>query len=154
MTRPKPKRAIALLLIALLGTAEADPFADARSEFMAAYQRVGAADPAPAAEDSAALQAYPLYPYLQASRLLLRLEDPAAAGSIEGFLASHGDAPVARSLRRSWLMSLAQRRRGSPTLRPTARTWTPRPPRAATPSPPGWRSGGSRDSPRRSPRST
>jgi len=116
MNRPKPNRAIALLLLAILGTAQADPFADARSEFMAAYQRVGVPTSAPAAEDSAALRAYPLYPYLQASRLQLRLDDPAAAGSIEAFLATHGNAPVARSLRRSWLMSLAQRKAWEPYL--------------------------------------
>ena len=97
-----------LLLVATLGTAAADPMAAARSEFMVAYQRVGT-HAAEAAEDSDRLRGYPLYPYLQAARLLPRLEDPAAAAEIEAFLATHGSAPVARSLRRAWLMSLARR---------------------------------------------
>ena len=116
MTRYQSLLATALVLVAVLGTAQADPFADARGEFMAAYQRVGAPATAPAVEDSAALRAYPLYPYLQASRLQLRLDDPQAASSIEGFLSTHGSAPVARSLRRSWLMSLARRKAWEPYL--------------------------------------
>jgi len=66
-----------LLLTATLGSAEADPMAAARSEFMAAYQRAGA-QAAEDADDGDRLRGYPLYPYLQAARLLPRLEDPAA----------------------------------------------------------------------------
>ena len=105
----------ALLLATTLGSAEADPTAAARSEFMAAYERVGTPAPA-AAEDSERLRGYVLYPYLQAARLLTRLEDPAAAAEIEAFLATHGSAPVARSLRRGWLMSLARREAWEPYL--------------------------------------
>jgi soluble lytic murein transglycosylase len=108
----------ALLLAATLGTAEADPMSAARSEFMAAYQQVGrtAAGPDTPADDSDRLRDYPLYPYLQAARLLARLDDPAAAADIEGFLATHGAAPVARPLRRGWLMSLARREAWEPYL--------------------------------------
>jgi soluble lytic murein transglycosylase len=116
MTRHLPARAAALLLLAVLGTAEADPLAAARNEFLAAYRSVGATAPDVTPADSAALQAYPLYPYLQASRLQWRLEDPAAAAAIEAFLATHGNAPVARALRRSWLMSLARRKAWEPYL--------------------------------------
>ena len=78
-------------------------------EFQAAYAAAGAGTAGAAvAPDSDALRAYPLYPYLQAARLRQRIADPAAAGEIEAFLKQHGDAPYARSLRRSWLMSLAE----------------------------------------------
>jgi len=116
MTRLQTVLAFLLVLAAALGPARADPLAAARSEFMAAYQRVGVPAPEVIPADSAALQAYPLYPYLQASRLQLRLDDPAAAAGIEAFLATHGNAPVARSLRRSWLMSLARRKAWEPYL--------------------------------------
>ena len=100
-----------------MGATPADPYAAARAEFRAAYASAGA----PPAEgvvpsDSETLRSYPLYPYLQAARLQRRLEDPAAAPAIEAFLAEHGNAPVARSLRRSWLMTLAQRKAWEPYL--------------------------------------
>ena len=114
MPRSDRSWAGALLLFAVLGTAQADPLAAARREFMDAYGRAGT--PAATAEDSGALRAYPLYPYLQASRLQGRLEDPEAAAGIEAFLQSQGNAPAARSLRRSWLMTLAQRRAWEPYL--------------------------------------
>ena len=109
-----PRRPLLPLLALLLGiaaTATADPLAAPRREFQAAYAAVTASPRDGQVEaDSEALRAYPLYPYLQAARLIRRLEDPAATGAIEAFLEEHGSAPVARSLRRSWLMSLAQRR--------------------------------------------
>ena len=100
-----------LLSASALGATPADPYAAARAEFRAAYAAAGT----PPAEgivptDSETLRSYPLYPYLQAARLQRRLEDPAAAPAIDAFLAEHGNAPVARSLRRSWLMTLAQRK--------------------------------------------
>ncbi len=116
MTRNHPARTAALLLLAVLGTAQADPLAPARNEFMAAYERVGKSTTEPAADDSDQLRGYPLYPYLQAARLLTRLEDPVAATDIEAFLATHGGAAVARPLRRAWLMSLARREAWEPYL--------------------------------------
>ena len=113
-----PLATLALVVIAsTVRIAGADALDDTRRAFQAAY----AATSAPptdiaAAPDSEALRNYPLYPYLQAARLQRRLEDPAAAGTIEAFLRDHGDAPVARSLRRSWLMSLAQRKAWEPFL--------------------------------------
>jgi soluble lytic murein transglycosylase len=103
--------AVPLLALSFAGAAKAvaDPYADARREFVAAYAEAGRKPPG-TTEDSRALRDYPLYPYLQAARLQSRLGDPAAAGEITAFLKQHGDAPVARSLRRSWLMSLAERK--------------------------------------------
>jgi soluble lytic murein transglycosylase len=99
------------------GAAGADPYADARLEFRTAYAQVGTAPvEGAAAPDSETLRAYPLYPYLQAGRLQRRLEDPEAAGTIDAFLQEQGDAPAARSLRRGWLMSLAQRKAWEPYL--------------------------------------
>jgi soluble lytic murein transglycosylase len=115
MIRPQTVLPFLLVLAAALGPARADPLAAARSEFMAAYQRVGVPGPQQA-EDSELLRGYPLYPYLQSARLLSRLEDPAAAADVEAFLATHGNAPVARSLRRGWLMSLARRKAWEPYL--------------------------------------
>jgi soluble lytic murein transglycosylase len=117
------RRTSTLALIAILFSASAssappaDPYAAARAEFRAAYA-AAAAVPADGAvpADSESLRSYPLYPYLHAARLQRRLEDPAAAAAIEAFLAEHGSAPVARSLRRSWLMTLAQRKAWEPFL--------------------------------------
>jgi len=116
MHRLRPAWLGALFLAATLGTAEADPTSAARSEFMAAYERVGKTATEPAVADSERLRGYVLYPYLQAARLLTRLEDPGATEEIEAFLATHGAAPVARPLRRGWLMSLARREAWEPYL--------------------------------------
>ena len=116
MPRPTFRCALGLLACTLLGTAQADPRAAARHEFQDAYQRAAEAPPELADQDSAALRAYPLYPYLQASRLQGRLEDPAAAADIQAFLQAQGSAPAARSLRRGWLMALAQRKAWEPYL--------------------------------------
>src|SRR5512139_2617448 len=107
-------RLLALALAFLAGAASAndtDPMATARLEFLAAYARA-TADPAqPDTEpDSERLRSYPLYPYVQAARLTNRLGEPAAAPDIAAFLQEHGKAPFARTLRASWLMTLAQRR--------------------------------------------
>lgn len=118
MRRPTTLAFLAILFAAGAASAQsADPLAAARAEFRSAYAAVGA----PPAEgvvptDSETLRSYPLYPYLQAARLQRRLEDPSAAPAIEAFLAEHGNAPVARSLRRSWLMTLAQRKAWEPYL--------------------------------------
>jgi soluble lytic murein transglycosylase len=96
-------------LVASAAIAQTDPLAAGRAEFQSALaQAVTAAAAAPS--DSEALRAYPLYPYLVARRLEGRLGDPAAAGEIEAFLREHGGAPFARSLRGSWLMTLALRK--------------------------------------------
>jgi soluble lytic murein transglycosylase len=101
--------ALFAILFAAIVHAEGDPLAAVRAEFQSAYLAAGAKTVA-VAEDSKALQEYPLYPYLVAARLQNRLADPAAATDIEAFLRERGDEPVARSLRRSWLMTLADRK--------------------------------------------
>ena len=118
MPRQSVFAAVVLAFVASTAHAtSAAPFASTRLEFQSAYARVASEPPnATLAPDSEALRAYPLYPYLQAARLQLRLEDPAAAGAIEAFLQQHGSAPVTRSLRRSWLMVLAQRKAWEPYL--------------------------------------
>ena len=117
MRRTNPFPALALVLIAHGAGAATDPYAAVRAEFQAAYAAASKpATQAAAAPDSESLRGYPLYPYVQAARLQQRLEEPEAAAGIEAFLAQHGDAPVARSLRRSWLMSLAQRKSWEPYL--------------------------------------
>jgi len=103
-------RFAALLLVLSTELVNADPNAAARREFQSAYAAVATTTPGTAVVDSDALRKYPLYPYLEAARLQRRLTDPAAAADIAAFLAANGDQPVARSLRRSWLMELALRK--------------------------------------------
>ena len=97
-----------------VAVASADTEADAalRDQFRAAY--AAAAAGIEAADDSEALRAYVLYPYLRAARIERALEraqgawheaDVAAAE----FLEKAGSAPVAQALRRAWLSSLARR---------------------------------------------
>lgn len=110
---------VAVLLLAALAPARAaapdERWANARQEFVSAYAAAGMAQVAP--EDSAALQDYPLYPYLQAARLRTGFGSP-ARGADEGadaraadFVARYADQPVGRALRRDWLSSLAARER-------------------------------------------
>lgn len=100
----------------IVSCAAADPYVDARRRFIDAYARAARERPTPPEADSETLRAYPLYPYLQAARLQRRFGDSDAAREIEAFLERHGDEPVARSLRRSWLMELALHRRWQPYL--------------------------------------
>lgn len=106
---------LALFSLTLPVQASEDPFRDVRSEFMLAYARV-AQPGVPAATDSEDLRTYPLYPYLQAARLRQALKSAGPSGdSVDEraatFLAYYDDEPVARSLRRAWLESLADRNR-------------------------------------------
>jgi soluble lytic murein transglycosylase len=111
--------AAAVLCVALLpvaGHAEAD-LAAQRKAFVDAYRDAEAGLPAPSGGDDPSLVAYPLHPYVQAARLraaVARLPATATAqptdAEVRAFLARHGDEPVARLLRRPWLLSLAARR--------------------------------------------
>ncbi len=107
--------ALALLSFAsahAVGTAES--YAQARKSFQEAYARISADVKEPAAEDSAELRAYPLYPYLEAARIqqALRLE-PGPPGEAdkqaEAFISAYAQDPVSRGVRRAWLESLARR---------------------------------------------
>lgn len=113
--RRATKLVVSAALLVLAGSAargDDDAYAAVRTEFLQAYNTASAGLPEPQPQDSAGLQAYPLYPYLQAARLKrdLRLPDPAPADSaIAGFLQHYGEQPVGRTLRRAWLPELARR---------------------------------------------
>jgi soluble lytic murein transglycosylase len=101
----------AVLLLAALTVARpaaADDEAATRTLFRVAYAAAQAGSGAPEASDSAALRAYPLYPYLQTARLEQSVQDDAAIGA---FLDEHRDAPYTSRLRRLWLEDLARRGR-------------------------------------------
>lgn len=89
---------------------DADPYGDARPEFIAAMAEASRAAPGAVPTDSDALKSYPLYPYLLAERLERRLDDPAAAPDVQAFLDRYGDQPASRSLRRQFVMNLALRK--------------------------------------------
>jgi soluble lytic murein transglycosylase len=82
-----------------------------RLVFVSAMQRISAG--LPDTPDSPALKSYVLYDYLVAARLRRDLQKPDEAldAAIDGFLQAHAGQPVARGLRRDWLLNLAQRRR-------------------------------------------
>lgn len=106
-----------VIAVAALGAAAVaadDDYADVRAEFLRAYAPLESGLPSDAAADSAALRAYPLYPYLERARLIREIDRTRGAlGSIDeravAFLAAHDAEPVAVDLRRAWLQSLARR---------------------------------------------
>jgi soluble lytic murein transglycosylase len=84
----------------------------ARREFAAAMQRVRSRQPD--TTDSPALKSYAIYDYLVAARLrrdLTLRPGESLDTAVDAFLQAHAGYPVARSLRRDWLVSLGQRRR-------------------------------------------
>ena len=90
-------------------TAPIDPVV--RQEFQRAWAQAATST---GADDSTALKAYVLYPYLQAERIQQHLHGtPEAAAAADRaaaeFLGAHAGTPVAVFLRRAWLDSLAQR---------------------------------------------
>lgn len=101
----------ASLLFCTSALAAQDVYERARAEFLRAYARAGATAQE---DDSEALRAYPLYPYLQAERIRAAL---AKAGSdltpadqrAQTFITYYDGEPVGRNLRRAWLASLAKR---------------------------------------------
>lgn len=100
---------LALLLLLAAGAARAGA-EEVRAEFRAAFEAPGGGV---ASADSEALRAYPLYPWLQARRLRLRLPEANAAldSLIAEFLDRHGSAPFTQPLRGAWWRSLAERER-------------------------------------------
>ncbi len=108
----RPVTGIALLLLAwrIAPAADAPDYSGAREQFVRAMAQV---QPAVDADDDAALRSYPLYPYLQAERIVQALNAAPTAAAADrraaGFLATYGLLPVGAQLRRSWLESLAQR---------------------------------------------
>jgi soluble lytic murein transglycosylase len=84
----------------------------ARQEFVAAMQRVRLRQPD--TTDSPALKSYAIYDYLVAARLrrdLTLRPGESLDAAVDAFLQAHAGYPVARSVRRDWLVSLGQRRR-------------------------------------------
>ncbi len=117
----RPSALAALLLLGWQAAAAADNsgYRAVREQFQRAMaqaaqpaQGVGA-DLAADAHDDAALRSYPLYPYLQAERIVQALNSSATQAAADrraaGFLATHDQLPVGAQLRRSWLENLAQR---------------------------------------------
>ncbi|MGQ0698028.1 MAG: transglycosylase SLT domain-containing protein [Panacagrimonas sp.] len=106
------------LTASLSASAQSDPLAVPRAEFVAALASVpqGLGPEG----DSEALRVYPLYPYLEAERLRLRLSTAASEeepdDSIGAFLVTNGDAPWTRALRTDWLRDLAGRGQWAPFL--------------------------------------
>jgi soluble lytic murein transglycosylase len=107
---------IALLCATMVGAAGADdPLPAQRAEFQQAWKRLAVSEDKP--EDSANLQRYAIYPYLQAARLRQALQASGANtpgeldGTIASFLRAHEGEPVAQELRTNWLASLAARAR-------------------------------------------
>jgi soluble lytic murein transglycosylase len=114
--RRATKFVVSAALLALAGAqarGDDDPYAAVRMEFLQAYNTASAGLAEPQAQDSAALRAYPLYPYLEAARFkrdLTLLPDPAPVDNgIAGFLQRYGEQPVGRALRRAWLLELGRR---------------------------------------------
>jgi len=107
---------IALLCATMVGAAGADdPLPAQRAEFQQAWKRLAVSEDK--SEDSASLQRYAIYPYLQAARLRQALQASGAStpgeldGTIASFLRAHEGEPVAQDLRTNWLASLAARAR-------------------------------------------
>lgn len=93
-----------------------------RAEFRQALQDA-AKRGAPEPPDSSALQAYVLYPYLEAARLRTALaavpagrREPALDARIKTFLARERGQPAGRELRRDWVAFLAARQAWSELL--------------------------------------
>jgi soluble lytic murein transglycosylase len=102
------------LLCATPAVADDDSLAPVRTLFVLQYAALESGATLPSAADSAALRAYPLYPYLQRARIagaLRKAKDGRAAvdDQAEEFLAQYHGQPVAADLRRAWLKSLAAR---------------------------------------------
>jgi len=102
------------LVPALPGAQAQDALATSRKQFLDAYAAVQSGPQSQVQPGDDALRSYPLYPYLQASRLRQALtaavsgDDPADADA-RAFLAQHAGEPVAAPLRRHWLTRLGQR---------------------------------------------
>jgi soluble lytic murein transglycosylase len=106
----------ALAAVLLLGSppaaaAGAPDYSGVREQFLRAMAQSG--ETPVDANDDPALRSYPLYPYLQAERIVQALSATATAAAGDrraaGFLATYATVPVGAQLRRSWLENLAQR---------------------------------------------
>ena len=65
---------LTLAVATIAAASPADPYADSRQQFLAAWAAVDNPPPEPAPADSEVLRSYALYPYLQAGRLAQQLK--------------------------------------------------------------------------------
>lgn len=106
--------ALCLPLFTAQAFAASDVYARTRAQFVRAYAQATSGEAAPREDDSEALRAYPLYPYLQAARIRAALEKAGADLTpadqrAQTFIAYYDGDPVGRDLRRAWLANLAER---------------------------------------------
>jgi soluble lytic murein transglycosylase len=85
-----------------------------RTEFLTALAQAQRGASAGTDDDSAELEAYVLYPYLEAARIEKALSDEAGpVGATDAaarrFVDAHGEEPVGRNVHRAWVDSLARR---------------------------------------------
>src|ERR1039458_6038516 len=112
---PACSKSISILLLYLMYgqfAAAAPASGDTRQLFIAAMDRVR--QNLPDVPDPPALEAYAIHDYLVAARLrrdLAQRPDESVDSAIDAFLQAHSPQPVARGLRRDWLVSLADRQR-------------------------------------------
>ena len=101
---------IALAVAALASTGAAADRADQRSRFLAAEQALEAKDRSAFQRHLAALEDYPLYPYLVFADLRSRLRQ-AAPEEVKEFLETYPEIPLSAQLQRAWLAELARQKR-------------------------------------------
>jgi soluble lytic murein transglycosylase len=106
---------VLLFVAADIASAASDPYRQVRARFQRAYAEASVSASVTREEDSEALRAYPLYPYLQAARIKQALTDAGADlapadQQAQTFITYYDRDPVGRDLRRAWLTSLAQRK--------------------------------------------
>jgi len=101
--------AITVLLMTGSLLAASDPNTTVRQEFRQAFTSLSNVK----GNDSDALRSYILYPYLQAARLQFALKQPHDGAVIDAqvkeFLLAVQDLPIAREVRRSWVLDLVAR---------------------------------------------
>lgn len=83
---------------------------DQRTRFLAAKKALDQGDGKLFLENAAKLRDYPLYPYLSYWRIRKHL-DKQSNSTIQTFIDSYGETPLASQLRRAWLRELAAKAR-------------------------------------------
>ncbi|MFJ4371220.1 transglycosylase SLT domain-containing protein [Pseudomonas japonica] len=97
-----------LLSASVAGVAQAADLAQQRQMYDEAKRALAKGDSGPYQRYAAALQDYPLEPYLAYDELTARLKS-ASNAEIEAFLAKNGDLPQANWMKLRWLRWLAER---------------------------------------------
>ena len=97
-----------LLSASVAGIAQAADLAQQRQMYDEAKRALAKGDSGPYQRYAAALQDYPLEPYLAYDELTARLKT-ASNAEIERFLAKNGDLPQANWMKLRWLRWLAER---------------------------------------------